>query len=77
MYFADLPEIVEAAVRAANRNGVPYYILRNPSRKGDQYTALSSVAFGLPDGFFIQDIVRPSEERVEIEPPEKTSTNGF
>ncbi len=77
MYFADLPEITEAAILAAEREGVSFYILCNPSRKEKRYTALSSRGFGLPSGFYIEEMIRPEVERTEIDPPEKTSTNGF
>ena len=77
MYFADLPEITDAAAKAAKREGVSFYILCNPERKEKKYTALSSRGFGLPAGFFIEDLIRPEEERIELERPEKTSTNGF
>ncbi len=77
MYFADLPEITVAAVRAAKREGLPFYILCNPSRTEKKYTAITSRAFGLPEGFFIEEIIRPDEVRIELERPEKTSTNGF
>lgn len=77
MYFADLPEITEAAVRAAKRDGIAFYILCNPSRKEKKYTALPSRGFGLPAGFYIEELIRPDEERIELERPEKTSTNGF
>lgn len=77
MYFADLPEITEAATLAAEREGIPFYILCNPSRKERKYTALSARGFGLPPGFFIEEMIRPHEERIELEPTEKTSTNGF
>lgn len=77
MYFADLKEITEAAVHAAEREGIPFYIICNPSRQEKKYTALSSRGFGLPAGFFIEDMIRPEEERIELEAPEKTSTNGF
>ncbi len=77
MYFADLTEITEAAIRAAEREGIPFYILCNPSRKVRKYTALPSRGFGLPAGFYIEEMIRPEEERIELERPEKTSTNGF
>ena len=77
MYYDNLPEIRKAAVLAAERDGIPFYILCNPSRKEKKYTALPSRGFGLPDGFFIEDLIRPDEERIELERPEKTSTNGF
>jgi len=77
MYFADLKEIQEAATRAADRAGVPFYIICNPTRKGKKYTALTSISFGLPKGFFIEEKIDPQERRFEIEPPEKVSTNGF
>ncbi|MCK5133914.1 MAG: hypothetical protein KAR40_17410 [Candidatus Sabulitectum sp.] len=77
MYFADLPEITEAAILAAEREGMPFYILCNPSRKENKYTALPSRGFGLPPGFYIEEMIKPEQERIELEPPEKTSTNGF
>ena len=77
MYFADLAKIRTAAILAAEREGIPFYILCNPSREEKKYTALSSRGFGLPAGFFIEDMIRPDEERIELDPPEKTSTNGF
>ena len=77
MFFAELDEIRQLAEKAAERDGVPFYILRDPSREAKSYTAVSSVGFGLPPGFFIEDRVSPEREREEIEPPEKNSTNGF
>jgi len=77
MYFANLQEITEAAEKAAEREGIPFLIICNPSRKEKKYTALPSRGFGLPEGFFIERMIRPSQERVELDPPEKTSTNGF
>jgi hypothetical protein len=77
MYFAGLQEIAEAAKKAAERDGIPFYIVCNPSRKQKKYTALPSTGFGLPEGFFIERMVMPENERVELDPPEKTSANGF
>lgn len=77
MYFADLEEIIQAAEKAAEREGIPFLIICNPTREEKKYTALPSRGFGLPEGFFIERMIRPLEERVELDPPEKTSTNGF
>jgi hypothetical protein len=33
--------------------------------------------FGLPPGGILEEVVVPEIERTEIEPREKTSTNGF
>ena len=77
MYFANLKEIQEAAVKAADREGVPFYIIYNPTRQEKKYTALTSISFGLPKGFLIEEKIEPCESRFEIEPPEKVSTNGF
>lgn len=77
MLFGELKEIREAAVKAAERNGVPFYVLCDTSRRKNAYTALTSVGFGLPAGFYIEEMISPENEREEIEPPEKTSTNGF
>lgn len=77
MLFGELNEIREAAVKAAERDGVPFYVLRDTSRRRNSYTALTSVGFGLPSGFYIEEMISPENERFEIEPVEKTSTNGF
>ena len=77
MFFGELNEIREKARVAAERDGVPFYILCDPSKRAKNYTALTSVGFGLPSGLFIEEMISPEHEREEIEPPEKTSTNGF
>jgi len=77
MFFEELNVIRELAVKAAERDGVPFYILYDPARKTKSYTAVTSVGFGLPPGLFIEDKINPRNEREEIEPPEKNSTNGF
>jgi len=77
MYFGNLTEIKKAAVLAAEREGIPFYILCSPSKKERNYTAVSSMAFGLPEGFYIEEMIEPEHEQTEMEPPEKTSTNGF
>ena len=77
MFFGELEEIRKAAINAAERDGVPFYILRNPTRRKQSFTAVTSIGFGLPAGFFIEELIIPKYEREEIEPPEKVSTNGF
>ena len=77
MFFEELETIRKLAEAAAEREGVPFYILRDPMRRHKAYTAVSSAGFGLPPGLFIEDKINPRNERVEIEPPEKNSTNGF
>ena len=77
MLFEELNTIRQLAKKAADRDGVPFYILRDPSRRTMSYTAVSSVGFGLPAGFFIEELIPPENQREEIEPPEKNSTNGF
>jgi hypothetical protein len=77
MYYDNLDGIKKAAVLAAEREGVPFYILCNPSITEKKYTALSSRGFGLPAGFYIEEMISPVNKRPEIEPEEKTSTNGF
>lgn len=77
MLFDELETIRRLAEKAAERDGVPFYILRDPSRRTMGYTAVSSVGFGLPPGLFIEELISPENHREEIEPPEKTSTNGF
>ncbi|PIE51445.1 hypothetical protein CSA37_12015 [Candidatus Fermentibacteria bacterium] len=77
MVFGELDEIRNAAEKAAEREGVPFYILRDTSKRTKAYTALTSVGFGLPPGFQIEELITPEHELEEIEPPEKISSNGF
>lgn len=77
MYFAELSEIRRLAGKAAEREGVPFYILRDPRKGSRGYTAVSSTGFGLPSGLYIEDSVAPDRERQDPDPPEKTSANGF
>lgn len=77
MFFEELDVIRKAAKKAADRSGTAFYVLCNPSRKEKRYTAVTSAGFGLPAGFYIEEKITPDNERVEIEPPEKISTNGF
>jgi hypothetical protein len=77
MLFEEIEEIRKLAAKAAERDGTAFYILCDPSRNAKRYTAVSSRGFGLPPGLFIEERVDPETERVETEPPEKTSTNGF
>lgn len=77
MFFEEYEIIRKLAEKAAEREGVSFYILRNPSRKSRGFTAVAATGFGLPAGYFIEDKISPENEREEIEPPEKNSTNGF
>ncbi len=77
MVLGELAEIREKAVKAAERDGVPFYILCNPALGKKGYTAVTSRGFGLPPGFYIEELIPPENPREEIDPPEKTSTNGF
>lgn len=41
------------------------------------YRVYSMKGFGLPAGGTLEEVVLPAVERVDPEPPEKISTNGF
>lgn len=41
------------------------------------FRVYSMRGFGLPAGGTLEEVVKPDIERIEPEPPEKTSTNGF
>jgi len=41
------------------------------------FRVYSMRGFGLPAGGMLEEVIQPDVERIEPEPPEKTSTNGF
>lgn len=67
-----------ASLMAAS-GGEAFCIISRFSRKRGHavYSVLPLRGFGLPAGWSLEDSVMPGREKVEPEPPEKTSTNGF
>lgn len=63
----------------ATLRGEAFCIISRFSRRRGHavYRVLPLRGFGLPAGWSLEDSVMPGREKVEPEPPEKTSTNGF
>lgn len=66
----------EAAVRAENL-GESFCIVSGMKNTGRIYRVYPLRGFGLPPGGILEQVVNPLVERTVLEPPEKTSSNGF
>jgi hypothetical protein len=77
--FESIREASAAAAALAHRSGEPVCIISRFSRKRGipLYRVLPLAGFGLPPGWTFEDTVQPGVGRRELDPPEKTSTNGF
>ncbi|MDM7991684.1 MAG: hypothetical protein QUS11_00035 [Candidatus Fermentibacter sp.] len=77
--FTDRGEALAEAVRQACARGAASCVVSrfSPKRGVTVYRIMSMRGFGLPPGWTFEETVEPGRERVEIEPPEKSSTNGF
>jgi hypothetical protein len=72
-------EAAAEAGRLARARGEAFCIVsRWSSGRGcDLHRVIPLSGFGLPRGWTLHSVVEPDVERVEPEPPEKTSSNGF
>lgn len=72
-------EAAAEAGRLARARGETFCIVsrRSSARGCELYRVIPLSGFGLPAGWTLHSVVEPEVERVEPEPPEKTSTNGF
>jgi hypothetical protein len=77
--FESIQEACAAASALAQRSCEPVCIISRFSKKRGipLYRVLPLAGFGLPHGWTFEDTVQPGVERRELEPQEKTSTNGF
>lgn len=66
----------EAAARAKN-SGESFCIVSGKKNECMIYRVYPRKGFGLPPGGVLEEVVTPEIERIEIEPQEKISTNGF
>ncbi len=77
--FMELDEALSEARRMADLHGTPRCVISKFSQKRGRtvYRNLPLAGFGLPAGWTFEEAVEPHSERPLIEPPEKSSTNGF
>ena len=66
----------EAAARAKS-SGESFCIVSGKKSEHVIYRVYPLKGFGLPSGGTLEEVVEPAVERMEIEPQEKTSSNGF
>jgi len=66
----------EAAARAKS-SGESFCIVSGKKNERTVYRVYPLKGFGLPHGGTLEEVVEPAVERREIEPQEKTSSNGF
>jgi hypothetical protein len=77
--FTDLEEAVADAAGSAARRGYALCVISrfSPKRGRTVYRVVPLAGFGLPQGWTFEETVEPGRERIEVEPQEKSSTNGF
>lgn len=66
----------EAAQRAENQ-GESFCIVSGRKNGKKLFRIYAMRGFGLPPGGILEEVVDPVLKRFEIEPQEKTSSNGF
>ena len=66
----------EAAARA-KISGESFCIVSGKKSEHVVYRVYPLKGFGLPPGGTLEEVVEPAVKRKEIEPQEKTSSNGF
>jgi hypothetical protein len=81
-----LPEIRETLQEALARardlsesRGDAWCVISGRSKRDGRnvFGVMQMSGFGLPPGWVVEEVVSPSSPLIELEPPEKTSTNGF
>ena len=68
---------MEEASSRAGAAGEPMCVVSGMKDGRRIYRVYPMRGFGLPAGGTLEEVVQPAVERVETEPPEKTSANGF
>jgi hypothetical protein len=77
MILYDLDQAILKARERADSSGEAQCVVSG-TVKGVPACAIYPLAgFGLPAGATLEEVIHPSRERTTVEPPEKTSTNGF
>ncbi|MBN2585804.1 MAG: hypothetical protein JXA64_08635 [Candidatus Fermentibacteraceae bacterium] len=73
----ELRPAMEEAARKADSLGESFCIVSGMKNGKKLFRVYPLRGFGLPAGGMLEDVIEPRVERVEQEPPEKNSTNGF
>lgn len=73
----ELAFAVEDARRRAERARESFCVVSGMKKGRLIYRIYPMKGFGLPPGGRLEEVIEPSVERVQLEPPEKISSNGF
>lgn len=74
---SDLDQAIAKARERAESTGSSQCVVSGRIRGVPAFAVYPLAGFGLPAGASLEEVVHPSRERSVVEPPEKTSTNGF
>jgi len=74
---SNMDSAMKEASSRAGAAGEPMCIVSGMKDGRMIYRVYPMKGFGLPAGGTLEEVVQPDIERIEPEPPEKTSTNGF
>jgi hypothetical protein len=77
MILYDLDQAIRKATERAELSGAAQCVVSGTIKGVPAYAVYALAGFGLPAGAILEEVVHPSRERMTVEPPEKTSTNGF
>jgi len=77
MILHDLNQAIRKARERAELSGTAQCVVSGRIKGVPSYAVFPLAGFGLPAGATLEEVIHPSRERVNLEPPEKTSTNGF
>jgi hypothetical protein len=77
MILYDLDQAIRKATERAELSGAAQCVVSGTIKGVPAYAVYPLAGFGLPAGATLEEVIHPSRERVSVEPPEKTSTNGF
>ena len=77
MILYDLEQAIRKARERAELSGAAQCVVSGRVKGVPAYAVYPLAGFGLPAGATLEEVIHPSRERVTVEPPEKTSTNGF
>lgn len=77
MILYDLNQAIQKARERAESSGAAQCVVSGRIKGVPAFAVYALAGFGLPAGATLEEVIHPSRERVTVEPPEKTSTNGF
>jgi len=77
MTYATIEQARCIAQTRAESSGSVYCVVSGRVKGVPVFAVYPLSGFGLPAGAVFEETIHPSRERIPLEPPEKTSTNGF